>query len=282
MATQKELFAKELFKIARSDIKASKILYANRLYPQSFFYFQQATEKATKAYYLLSDFIDEKRSFDIRHNLFKLHRKILVDVELNTNSALNLLNDFPFFEIPESFEKEKIKEQLKSIQQGISAVDGLNQIDLINIPAKDIRLFLSHIESLKVKGIKTPAELGKKVDAFFESFIASIQKYDSKEAIYVAMVLKEILTSTEWKEFIRNHFTELIKISVDSMYAFSTLYFASYLTIQHSTLSRYPENNNAKRSPAKIYSKNLPSVKYQLHFLDHITTAITLLEKIFK
>lgn len=165
MEVKKQLI-NELLEIAKKDIEASSLLYKQKLYAQSYFYFQQATEKATKAYFLFLDLIDGKKVFDVRHDLFKLHRKILIESQQNNTNALMLLDVFPFFQISGSFEKRTIKDHIKSAQEGMSFFDSLKQIDLINIPAKDIQLFLINTESLKIKKLKMPVDFEEKV-AFF-------------------------------------------------------------------------------------------------------------------
>lgn len=48
-------------KIAIEDIEASKILFENKMYSNSFYHFQQASEKGLKAYaFIVKSFVSEK------------------------------------------------------------------------------------------------------------------------------------------------------------------------------------------------------------------------------
>ena len=96
--------AAELLKIAKADIKASKNLYKSRLYAQSYFYFQQATEKATKAAALSLEMSSAKDTFNMRHNIFKLHRKNILDVKRQNQLAVDVAKALPFMETSGLFE----------------------------------------------------------------------------------------------------------------------------------------------------------------------------------
>src|SRR5438105_4959000 len=98
MSDNNDLLAGKLLKVAKTDAKASRILYENHLHPQSYFYFQQATEKATKAFFLLCDMTDPKRSFNTRHNLFKLHSITLAEAGKDHKLASDLLRAMPFLQ----------------------------------------------------------------------------------------------------------------------------------------------------------------------------------------
>ena len=66
------------YDIAVVDIKASKILFGNKLYSQSVFYFQQSVEKANKAFAILTEIISEEEAkFDRDHNTNKIYKRII-------------------------------------------------------------------------------------------------------------------------------------------------------------------------------------------------------------
>jgi len=67
-----------MLEISFEDLKASKILYENKFYPQSVFYFQQSTEKAIKYLGLNANIIDKKDLLsDIGHKTLKIFKKAI-------------------------------------------------------------------------------------------------------------------------------------------------------------------------------------------------------------
>jgi len=278
---QKRTLAKELLKIAKRDVKASSLLYGQKLYPQSYFYFQQATEKATKSYFLFLEIVNEKKVFDVRHNLFKLHKKVLVQAQEHNKKALDMIGMYPFLQVA-GLEKKKLTKRRNSIQDELSLFDKLKDYDLINISSKNIQFFLDNLESLNVKAIKMPEDLSLTIENYFRLLLDDINKYNSEEAIQMAKALEDSLTDPEWTNFIHDHFKEAIRAVLDSIFIYSTLFFTSFLTIQHSSISRYPNNENPAITPLEIYSKKLPLVKWQPDFLENLKRAIILIEHNFK
>lgn len=271
--------AAELLKVAKADIKASKVLYENRLYAQSYFYFQQATEKATKAVALSLEMSTAKDSFNMRHNIFKLHRKNILDAKRNNQLTVDLAKALPFMETSGLIETEKLQKQIKSTDESLAFFDSMKQYDLINIPAGDITHFLKNIETLELKRTKIPEDLESKINGLFMPFIEKLEQHESKAAQYMGREMRDALKREEFGQFIREHFADIIKSFVHILYAHTVLYFAGFLTIQHSSKSRYPDTDNPGISPLTIYTQKLPVVKYQPRFLEHLEKAVNAIER---
>lgn len=278
---QKTILAKELLKIAKADVNASSLLYNQKLYPQSYFYFQQATEKATKSYFLFLEIIDKKIAFDVRHNLFKLHKKVLLQAQETNKQAMDFTGMYPFLQVA-GLDRERLVKKHNSIQDDLILFDKLKDYDLINISSKNIKVFLDNLESLNVKVVKMPEDLSQSIKNYFRLLIDDIKMHNSEGAIQMAKALEDSLTDPEWTEFIHVHFKEIIRTVLDSIFIYATIFFTSFLTVQHSSISRYPNNENPEITPLKIYSRKLPLVKWQPDFLENLKRAITLIEHNFK
>jgi HEPN domain-containing protein len=277
---KKSRLSKELLRIADSDIKASEILYEQGLYAQSYFSFQQATEKITKSFFLDAGFSEPGESFNVRHNLFKLHRKLFIEAQNSNREYLLLVDAYPFLKTSESPKKSKIEEQILLSEKTVDTISKLKEYDLINITAKDIKVFLKKIESLESISFLSIPDLEIKVEIVFQQLISDIRSHGSKVALYIAKSLETEITDPEWGKFITEHFADVLKTTNEVMYAYSVLYLSSYLTIQHSSLSRYPDTQNPEKSPTRIYTKRLPIVKFQPLFLNHLKKVITIIQKI--
>lgn len=273
-----KLLAKELLKVAKTDIKASRVLYKSRLYAQSYFYFQQATEKATKAVALSLEMSTAKDTFNMRHDVFKLHRKNIVNARKQNQLTVDLAKALPFLETSGLVEKKKIQKQIQSSEQSITFFENMKDYDLTNIPARDINLFLKNIEGLELKRTKIPEDLESKIDGLFMSFIEKMELHESKAAQYMAREMRAALKSEEFGQFIREHFADVIKTAIHFLYAHAVLYFSGFLTIQHSSKTRYPDTDNPSISPLSIYKRKLPIVKHQPLFFEHLEKAIRVIE----
>lgn len=86
---------REWIGIALEDIEASTLLYKNGLYSQSYFYFQQASEKANKALWLLDGQIKKEDVKSISHNQLKTPRKTIVKQIKNVDNFTLIENIYP-------------------------------------------------------------------------------------------------------------------------------------------------------------------------------------------
>lgn len=235
-----EALATQLLKVAKTDIKASKVLYENQLYAQSYFYFQQATEKATKAVALSLEMSTAKDTFNMRHNVFKLHRKNIQAATREKQLAVDLAKALPFMESSGLIETKKLQMQIKSTEQSATFFENMKDYDLINIPARDINLFLKNIESLELKRAKIPEDLENRIEGLFMPFIEKMERHESKAAQYMAKEMRAAFKSEEFGQFIREHFADVIKTTIHFLYAHAVLYFSGFLTIQHSSKKQIP------------------------------------------
>ena len=69
--------------LSKSDLNSSKILHENGHYRNSYFLFQQTTEKANKAFALISEILTETELKTIQHDQTKIYRKAIVKQEKN-------------------------------------------------------------------------------------------------------------------------------------------------------------------------------------------------------
>jgi hypothetical protein len=128
---------------------------------------------------------------------------------------------------------------------------------------------------------QAPKDINERINNFFKKFISDIESQNSDIGRWFVKSMRKDLTDTQVGNLIREHFKETMKSIIDTAYTYSVLCFTSYLTIQHSTISRYPSNKLGNKSPSKIYKSNLPIVKYQPVFLTHLTKAISTIEKYY-
>jgi len=63
---------------------------------------------------------------------------------------------------------------------------------------------------------------------------------------------------------------------IDLAFINLTLYFCAIITVQHSSLTRYPDDNV---NPDMVYTKRLPLVKKQNEFMDLLDKALIKLLK---
>lgn len=244
----------DFLEIAETDIKSAILLYTSESYSQSYFLFQQASEKANKSIGLLSDFVSSDELFNIGHDQFKVYKK-----------ALNQIKE------KEKFAREKVPELMSQFpstnyQESLNTIGNLKNHDLVNLSESEVKNVLEELEDIINIEIPTlPDGFLDKIRTELEPLCA-ILGFKSEQAI-------ELIKSEVGEDGIKLLFSWMIHFMKAQMISF----YCALITTQHSTSTRYGKDD---KSPLEIYSKDLPLVKYQPIFMNYLEQAIKFLKSV--
>jgi HEPN domain-containing protein len=267
-------FTLDLIEIALRDIRASKVLFKEKLYAQSYFSFQQASEKATKAYGLFSEIISENElKKDIQHNQLKIFRKAIVKEEKEIKSSLETLNSRPNVAKHQYFNRENIDKHLKNLENGLKFHDGAKQLNLLTYKKEELLYYIEGMDEiyrLRIKFVKKEKQKIlneiKELIQFGSSFVSPQYIEELQE------VLKEE-NQKEYFEILEGYLNQYYR----AIFIHYTFYFCALITIRHSNLSRYPDGGE---NPTTFYNLKNQSVKYQEDFLYYLERALKIFRKI--
>ena len=267
----------QLIDISLADIRASRLLYDRKLYPQSFFYFQQATEKAFKAFGLITEAVDEVGiKKDIGHNPLKIYRKMVNLQLIETREGAEFFKKNEKVTKHEFFAPIEFEEYLNSLQEEIKILDRLGNIDLFNIDHDEIIDILEHLEEIEKTKFNPPPkkylEEFKKGMHRYGDFLSTVNPASANEfktELAKDGALDEVLKYTIL------YFNTLIQLAFVS----KVFYFSSIVTSKHIETSRYSINNI---NPLEFYTKRLPIVKFQPDFLRLLEKAVKKLKKLYE
>ncbi|MDX2190781.1 MAG: HEPN domain-containing protein [Bacteroidota bacterium] len=255
--------------IAESDLKASRILYENKQYRTSYFFFQQASEKANKAYALISNQLTDSQFEDIGHKQFKIHRN-LIEVQ-KRKVAFLLSNNIP--ELPFNKKRSKIdlNKQKEMLNEGVSYIDSLNNLDLVNISSVELNKLINEIKKNIPKEIVLPVNIGTHFEHSFQVLNEWLNQIDNDKVAEYQKNISELSNNKDLKEFLIKLFPIVLKKMGDISFVLIVLLSCAYITNQHVSKTRYPEQNH---DPMSLYNKSLPAVKKQLDFMNFLEMAI--------
>lgn len=267
--------------IAKSDIKASKVLYKNKCYSQSYFYFQQATEKANKANWMFNGLLNESELKSISHDQFKPLRKNLITERENIDYLNSLETKISIISENPLFNYVDIDEHKNNLIQGVKFIDSLKNKNLFDFDQSELNELLQTLNELKVVKPEFPSDFSTILKTILKQQIIWLKKFDSKDANEGANELLKILSNE--KDY--NDLIELAKDFIETFiiltYTSYVLFFCSILTVQHSNSTRYPQELEGK-SPVDTYNEDLVIIKNQNHFLDFLNDALEKLSEMAK
>ena len=269
-----------LLEISRSDINSSRILYNNSLHSQSYFYFQQASEKANKALWLLLGVYHKHELQRIGHNQFKPLRKSAFEMKTQIELLESIDDNLTFLSEHPVFKEIDLKDYRKEVESSVKFFDELHQYDLVNIDETELDEILDSLREMENIDFKLPLDFDKNFKALLLDQASWFEKFNS-EGENQSKSIREILKDENEYQKFKKSCIDYCKIALELLYCQMCLMYCSFLTIRHSSATRYP-NFKEETNPLDIYTDDLPIVKMQKAFLEHLEKAISKLIHISK
>jgi HEPN domain-containing protein len=263
--------------LALNDIKSSRILYEKGEYRNAYFLFQQASEKANKAMWLISGFVTAEELFNLKHDQFKVFRTAIIKQLENVKEIQTILSHYPQAENKAIFENSKLALYKKNLAATQSFFDGAKQLDLVNIPTSELTQLHRKLLSLEKIKLKIPVEADRKVKKNWLDLADWIGNFNTPEAIEAKHQILEYISDPANAKDIVEQIIHSAFIVVEMASIEYTLFACAVLTIQHSSISRYPDE---KFNPIELYNLRLPLVKKMPLFVNSLEKAILKLSTI--
>lgn len=270
--------AKTWIDIARNDLKSSRLLYDNGHHRTSYFFFQQAAEKANKAFAHFAGLLSDKEFKDIQHDQLKIYRKTITKQEREIKTLVHALKPYPKVANHQILQQINFTDYQRTLSESISFIDSLRSYDLINIPTMDLNQLLGQLETVKNTKLKIPRDfeaVRKTQMVKVADWIGQFETQDGIDAKTEFLILMD--DPDKSKEFYDLIVKQILPLVIDIAFVNLTLYCCAIITVQHSSLTRYPNKNV---NPDTVYTKRLPIVKKQNEFMDLLDIALIKLTKI--
>lgn len=267
-------------KLAISDLSSSRILYEAGQYRSSYFLFQQAAEKANKAFALYAGLIQEDELADIRHDQFKMYRRSIVKQESELKHFISVADTLPSkIKDHEIFGFSTVHSVHKAQNEILRLIDGLKDRDLVNITSIELNRIHKELAPFKSSNIKLPKKVDKKFQQTMLKLADWIGNFETSEVIATKKEYLEILSDKKKSRELYAIMTKVLNVTTDFAFIFCTLIVCGLLTIQHSSLTRYPVNG---QNPFEIYNSKLPLIKKQPLFMDLLDQVLLKMREINK
>lgn len=265
--------------IAKSDVKSSRILLENRCYSQSYFYFQQASEKANKANWLLNGLLKEHELKIVGHDQFKPLKKNLITQKENIDHITSLEGKISLITENPLFRYFDITEYKNNLTTSIKFIDSLSRHEVSDFEESDLERLLETLNEIKDIEPEYPLNLPDILKAYLNEYAVWLKKFNSENTNQEADDLLEILSSEEYFVDYINLVKNLLDIIISLIYVSNVFLFCSTLTAKHNSSTRYPQELNGN-SPLNIYNESLEIIKKQECFLNHLDDALERLKRI--
>ena len=276
--------AEEYLKIAKKDLKATKILHKNRLYSQALFYFAQSVEKANKGFALTSNKYSEKDMLNINHDATRIYRDNIIELKKRYENLLWNLNQLPEFKNTKFAKNLDIENIIKECEESLRKLAEIQKgkIDLIFISKREIRKILKEIgenDNEIEDAIINISNFTLTENEWEEHKKDLLKQFENPENNNLAPLLqKEMNVSGLNIQEVETAIKKMYMQSFHWMSVSNYLYHLGIITLPHAVITRYPKDN---LSPTKIYNQNLPVVRLLPDLIDQHSYALKILNKYY-
>ncbi len=267
--------------IALSDLNSARIIYYAGQHANSLLLFQQAVEKANKAFALYTGFDEKNLKAKIGHNTIKIHRKLISDKKSEIEKLILDLEKHPAIKHSTLFNSLDFSEHYKNLQFTVEELEHMEPNDLSNFSRAEICDLLDTLDEVE--------DAGDEISAIYNYPDFKIALNEISDFLGEPKVKTELggLTKTKFDEFINDEnntqkFYKFIRSHTRLLwrleYIYTTFILTALLTVAHATKTRYSEPIN----PLKVYTKKLPLVQMQTEIMDTFEFAIVEFKKIIR
>ena len=255
---------KEFLKMANRDLKSSKILYENHLYPQAMFYFSQSVEKANKTLALTTGNYTEEDMQKIRHNSTTIYKNAIIETKERYKNLLRNLDELP---------------DLKNIEflANLDSKCEINKCDIVLRDFSDIKSENPSLVFMPKQEIDNRLEEIQSTENEIEEEISNIENFELTEQMWneqkdeitkqfsnlnnkelAHQIEEEISNSNETPQEIEDMIKKMYLVQLHLTSISYPLYHLAVITLPHSVITRYPRN---EFYPTKKYTRRLPIVR---------------------
>lgn len=254
--------------IAIKDLEVSKILYKNEMYSNSFYHFQQASEKGLKAYaFMVKTYTSETDANKTGHYTLK----VFIDSANERQKEIAFLKDHEFDKI---IGNDNLDEYSNNLKSGLNVMPQKNEI--FEYSNEILIEILNLLHDLKEYDFEFPIDFKEylidKMDLIFNQVYKlnpeKVQeaRNDFKEFIKDENQLNDLIEST------KKHFKNTL---LESYYVL-ILYYSNLISHNHNNKSRYPELDF---NPLEYYNLNCPIIQKLPEFTQYLDSTLLQLKK---
>jgi len=255
---------KEFLKIANKDLKSSKILYENLLYPQAMFYFSQSVEKANKAFALTTGNYTKEDMLKIRHDSTIIHKNAIIDTKTRYQNLLRNLDELPDLKNLEFLTNLDFQGEINKCDDALRFFSDIQngKLSLVSISKREIDNILKEIQSTEYEIEEGISDIGnfelteEMWNEQKDEITKQLSNLNNKDLdLHIKEELSNSnLTHQEIEDMLKKMYLGLLHLTS----ILHPLYYLAIITLPHSVITRYPED---EFYPTKKYTRKLPIVR---------------------
>ena len=253
---------KDLLEIAKTDLKAVEILYENKLYPQSLFYFQQSVEKTNKCLAMLTGNLEETELKRIGHVPTRIVTSQVASEKEKVRKFIEILSKYPKLRKLRMFRNYNFDKYLRELGKSLLQLQKLEKKkdEIVFIPKRQLQFIITYLEKERKTKLKPITKFKiMKIKKIILQDLASIRELNPAKIDTERQRVEEI-DSTD----LVNIMKEIQKFLIHFIPTYVSLVYLAIVTLPHSSCTRYPENVII---PNKFYVAKLPIIELLPKFM---------------
>lgn len=254
--------------LAIEDLEVSKILFESEKYSNSYYHFQQASEKGLKAYaFMVKIFTSEKDANNTSHYTLK----VFIDSVNERQKEIAFLKD-------KGFEKmigtENLEDYSNNLESGRNSLPKRKEI--FEYSNQILDEILNNLNELKIFKIEFQDDYKKLLIENTSLIFDLLYKSDPEKAENARKDFKELIEDeNQLNELVENTKKHLQNTITENFYVLVLLY-SNLISHNHNNLARYPEIDF---NPLEYYNLNCPIIQKLPEFTQNLNLALLQIKK---
>lgn len=254
--------------IAIEDLEVSRVLYENKMYSNSFYHFQQASEKGLKAYAFMA------KAYTTQNDANKTGHytlKIFEDSANERQKEIAFLKDKEFNKIIGS---EILDNYSNNLDSGLNSLPKKKEI--FEYSNEILDEILKTIFELSECDFDFPNDFKQHLIDKMNFIFDLVNKLNPEKAQEVRTYFKELIKDENQLNDLIESTKEHCKNTLLENYYVLILYYSNLISHNHNNKSRYPELDF---NPLEYYNLNCPVVQKLPEFTQYLDSTLLQLKK---
>jgi len=254
--------------LALDDLRTSQVLFKESIYPNSFYHFQQASEKGLKAYAFMSKlYTSEKDANKTGHYTLDIFKKAINERKRD----ITFLNELNF----ESLIGEKqLCEYSSNLNEGLNVIPSKKEV--FEYSGQILNEIIAILEELKKYKFSLPENFDSLFKQKINSFFDLLYELNPKEIERAKEELNLVFEDEKEYKALKQSIENVLSNMLNENYHVSILYFSNLISHNHNNIARYPEIDF---NPRKYYNLRKPIIKKLPVFSNYLNSTLKQLKK---
>jgi len=259
-----------LFRLSLGDLAAARCLYKKGHYRQSYFMFQQASEKANKGFVVLAGEVKQQDVKKFWHGQIGIYKTLTEKKKKEIGEIKEAFASYPHTQTP-ALHALNFNAHYDMIENALKEFTLLEKKKTDTFTVRELSELIRELKEIENIPFVKPRNIKANLKKYFIQLAEWSGEFGTPSSLTSKKELLEMVNDKKKLQEISDYTFDVTVLLMQIAFSQFTLLICALLTNNHSTSTRYAEGSF---DPDKVYTNKLPIVKKQEQFMNLLEKAI--------